>query len=254
MAAGTGLNLFGSQKFDFSVVGQFGDAFGGLSGFMASIAAAGAWYAVALQRAEISRQQTDRKEDEKRNHQEAFEHNFFQLLQHLTSIVRETEFRNGSFGRDEIFTGKDAFGKMLKALRSSIWFDSSLGSDLKDIEKTYTEFYNNLQDDLGHYFRFLFHIVNYVHASRDVDRGFYMKLLFAQLSNSELILLAYNCALGRGQTRFKPLIEEYSGLTNIGFERRGYAYEETLFREHFEAATLPPMVTSISEDILAKCE
>lgn len=238
MLTGQRVFLFGTG-YDFATAAQFGDAFGSLSGLMASLAAAGAWYAVVLQRNQIVEQDKQAQKDEAQRKKQAFEQNFFQLLSHLAPIVRETEYseRRGMDRERLYFSGKDAFGKMLGQLRQQSGYDLQR-SKYNFPEWTYRKFYLNYQDDLGNYFRVLFHIANYVYINKEIDRAFYLKSLFAQLSNSALILLGYNCVLGHGKGKFLPIVEEFQGLSNIGWSSAG-GYEEVLFRSRFTASSLP---------------
>lgn len=79
---------------------------------------------------------------------------------------------------------------------------------------------------LSNLFRFTYHIISYA------DRQFsqipslepmvksdpayqYIRLLRAQMSDSELVLIALNCAFGPGHDKFKPLVERYALLHNM---------------------------------------
>lgn len=237
LLSGSGVNLFGEKRFDFELVGQFGDSFGSLSGLMASLAASGAWYAVFLQRKALDQQATDRLADDKLRRQLAFEQNFFQLLGHLSSIVRETDIVSYRATPDEqTYSGKDAFRRLLLVLRNNFRSSSLVGAhfDAQNWDISYRQY----QDDLGHYFRSLYHICNYIKSNNDIDRNFYMKYVFAQLSNSEMILVGINCAVGRGRNNFHPIINEFRCLTNIGFDAR-HPHEERILRAHFNEDALP---------------
>lgn len=239
LASGMGFNLFG-RDFNFETSAKFGDAFGSLNGLMASLAAAGAWYAVALQRRGLEEQDAARNADDAIRRQQAFEQNFFQLLGHLAAIVRETDIVSQRFALKDtkatIYTGKDAFRRILHVLRNR--FDRWSKEKESPPETVYMNFYSEYQDGLGHYFRVLYHICNYINVNKDVDRQFYMKIVFGQLSNSELLLVGYNCAFGHGQRRFKPIVEEFGGLTNVGFDEE-YDLEQELLRSRLAPAALP---------------
>jgi hypothetical protein len=71
------------------------------------------------------------------------------------------------------------------------------------------------ENDLNHYFRFMYHMVNYVDTSKMQDKYFYVRILRSNLSESELILLALNCAYGEGREKFKKLVEKYALLHNL---------------------------------------
>ena len=81
----------------------------------------------------------------------------------------------------------------------------------------YERGYHVHRNKLGHYFRFTYHIVGTVVDRFDDDetRYKYLKLLRAQLSNSEQVLIALNCAYGEGQGTFKNWVEQFALLHNI---------------------------------------
>lgn len=72
--------------------------------------------------------------------------------------------------------------------------------------------------DLSHYFRNLYHVVRYVHVA-DLsahDRHGYVRIVRAQLSAHELVLLMYNSMVdGLGHPKFRYLIEPYDLLDNL---------------------------------------
>ncbi|AKQ40915.2 Abortive phage resistance protein abiP [Aurantiacibacter atlanticus] len=82
---------------------------------------------------------------------------------------------------------------------------------MRSWEKTYEKY----QNDLGHYFRFLYHLVRYVDRSATDEKHFYIQILRATLSESELILIAVNCCYGEGRDKFKKLVEDHALLHNL---------------------------------------
>jgi Putative phage abortive infection protein len=95
-------------------------------------------------------------------------------------------------------------------------------TDLKSLEKLkaiYEYYYNIFQSDLGHYFRNLYHLVRFIENGNidDPTKREHLKILRAQLSNYEILLLAYNGLSVHGR-KFKPLIEKYELLKNLNFE------------------------------------
>lgn len=77
------------------------------------------------------------------------------------------------------------------------------------------------QSDLGHYYRNLYHIIRYVERSSlglNSQKQF-VKMLRAQLSNYEILLLAYNGMHFYGE-KFRPLIEKFELIKNLNTEER----------------------------------
>jgi hypothetical protein len=85
----------------------------------------------------------------------------------------------------------------------------------------YDHYYHIHQSDLSHYFRNLYHIVGFVERAsiRKKSKRTFLKMLRAQLSNYELLLLAYNGLHPYGE-KFYPLIENYELLKNLNDEQR----------------------------------
>lgn len=94
---------------------------------------------------------------------------------------------------------------------------SKNGKDLLII--IYSHYYHIYQSDLSHYFRNMFRIVKFVDQSnfRKKVKQDHCKILRAQLSNYEQLLLAYN-GLHEYGSEFHPLIEEYRLLKTINSE------------------------------------
>lgn len=84
----------------------------------------------------------------------------------------------------------------------------------------YDHYYHIHQSDLGHYFRNLYHIVKFVEKSPIGKklRITYIKMLRAQLSNYEILLLGYNALHAYGK-KFYPFIEKYELLKNLNDEK-----------------------------------
>jgi uncharacterized membrane protein len=81
----------------------------------------------------------------------------------------------------------------------------------------YDHFYDKYQSDLGHYFRVLYNIFRYIDQSEFAD-GIYAKILCAQLSNQELLIIFYNNATERGKA-LAALAERFELYDNMDTER-----------------------------------
>jgi len=242
VASGLGWNPFGAH-WNFTNSGAFGDSFGPISAFMASLAALSAVAAYREQKNEIIRlRERERMEDERRDQEDAerrrqeradlkqkaraealdqkryveelaraekatFEATFFKLVESFRSIVSETDITSGSGPK----VARDAFKAMVNRVENRI----QLG--IAEAWKSSSGYYEN---DLNHYFRFLYHIINYVDKSDQSDKYFYVRLIRSSLSESELILIGLNCAYGEGAEKFRPLVEKYALLHNISMRAR----------------------------------
>jgi hypothetical protein len=218
-------NLLG-HKFDFQQAGEFGDAFGPLSALMAALAAVGAWFALRQSR------------------EQAFEATFYSLLGHHNAIVAGTDIQAGKRTKDEqgkavfekgtMYVGRDAYRRLLRTLRLTV-AGMKTGDELNRVRDGYRRFFNKNEDELAHYLRTLYHMVLYVDKSPVEDKKLYMRIIRAQLSNSEQILLLYNVTVGKGFWKFKPLVEKYSLLHNVRFKDDAGLWE---------AATLKSLIAS----------
>jgi hypothetical protein len=146
----------------FSRVGTFGDAFGVIGSLMATLAAMGAFYTFSEQREESRRNQ--------------FEQNFNTLFANFQSIVRQIDISVIAYDlpdedipeqywdsyAKELYKmhGRDAIRHLLSILRERLFADNF--ADSKVVSRVYDEFFDRWMDDLGHYFRCLYHLMRLV--------------------------------------------------------------------------------------------
>lgn len=85
----------------------------------------------------------------------------------------------------------------------------------------YDYYFHLAQSDLGHYFRNLYNIIRYTERSpfSGKFKKQHIKMLRAQLSNYEILLLAYNGLHDYG-LKFHRLIEKFELLKNLNTEER----------------------------------
>ena len=225
VAHGLGANIW-PPKANFEDAGAFGDAFGSLGSLMAALAAAGALLTLRQQ------QEQSRREN--------FESNFFGLLDHFQNLAQATQAHNWGVETDEdgaeteflshSFHGHQAFKAILDEFRQNI-----NTRDFKypaRIKKKYLLFYESFQDDLGHYFRLLYHLFKMISDRCDGNgeqKYYYAQLVRAHLSTPELILLAYNCICGEGRYKFVRYLQEFSVLHNVGFSSDAFGKAEMGF-------------------------
>ncbi|WP_342478978.1 putative phage abortive infection protein [Paenibacillus sp. FSL H7-0350] len=177
-----------------TVIAQIGDSFGAINALFSGLALAGVVYTIVLQR--------------KLSNQQSFENKFFQLLNLHHTIV------SGS-GENlvELFKHISMQIKQNYEKKSQ----SPSGCSQEDLVEIYNRNYKVHHALMGHYFRNLYHIVKYIHESNEIDdkeKERYIKILRAQLSAYEIVLLAYNglTEIGKG---FKQLIIDYKLLNNL---------------------------------------
>lgn len=148
------------------------------------------------------------EEDEINNHKyqtiqgrELFRY-FWDTL-HLKSLSNNT-LENGeedTFGyEDNPFEYRNGLKRLIE----------DFGIEEYECQKTPTYF--------DHYFRHLYTIIKFVHNTKFLtweEKYKYTSIVRATLSRYELVWIYYNCILGAGLEKFKPLVEEYALLKNM---------------------------------------
>jgi len=210
---------------------SFGDTLAGIAGALALL-----WIivTVALQRQQLNAQRQEleftRKEIMKGNdafNKQMFENSFFSMLKTYNSIVESVDIDNTNISildlvertnvPKDIRTGKDAFAVILERLMSE--FDDvkevsvSETSEEEIIFQAYAEFWDGYQNELGHYFRFLYRFFLILKES-ELSETKHVKILRGFLSDQELALIFYNCLYPRGEN-FKSLAIEFSLFDNL---------------------------------------
>jgi hypothetical protein len=183
-----------------------------------------------------------------------FSNNFFKLIDQYHKLVDNFETQVEGF--EHVSRGKEFFDDLATRIYNDYETLSSGGSiryypvpltpnffivkyhpvDDYDIDETlryhaqgkvgkelllviYDHFYYLYLSDLGHYFRNLYHIVRFAEKSElsKIKTQKFVKILRAQLSNYEILMLAYNGVHEKGK-KFYRLLEEYELLKNLDHE------------------------------------
>jgi hypothetical protein len=154
-----------------------------------------------------------------------FENIFFNLLTQQRQIKDgiKTTVHFEEEGNIET-SGSNFFDDL--ATRITMDFDTKVKTS-EELIKLYNHWFMIHNSDLGHFFRHLFHIVKFVDRnpyflliegnSAFLQKTDYVKILRAQLSNSEIVLLALNGLTKQGE-EFKKYIDDYELLVNINLE------------------------------------
>ena len=107
-----------------------------------------------------------------------------------------------------------------------------------EVAERYEDFYQDHQQNLGHYFRYIFNIVKYiidpVNRLDKEGKQRYLGILQAQLSNDEMGLIFYNVLSKPGQTRngeyrFLELLDEYGLLENMDRQSLNHDWHHWFF-------------------------
>ena len=153
-----------------------------------------------------------------------FETNIFQLLNLHNNLIKTLSYSvTNNWIREEggeeitetlIYRGRDVFGQLTHELMcgpDSIRFRSR--DLLSEIKKGYEIFFSilNRKNALGNYFRNLYHIIRYIDESNfSVEyKKRFTRIVRAQLSNDELILLLCNGLSTYGESFTKLIYKGY---------------------------------------------
>jgi hypothetical protein len=213
-------NLFSIGKSSF---GEWGDFFGGvLNPILTFLTFMGLLITIVIQQSELkeSRKEFKRSADALNEQstnmkKQNFENTLFQMLALHNDIVNSIDLTNKETGITT--TGRDCF-KVFYTRLARVYRKkekSANGSVAPDvlISRAYKSFWRVHQTELAHYFRYLFNVIKFIDESNFSD-GPYIKLIRAQLSDSELFILFYNSQTDQGR-KFVEYIEKYSLFDNM---------------------------------------
>jgi hypothetical protein len=211
---------------------SFGEMFGVINALFAGLAFAGVIITIYLQTQELAlqRQELVYTRNEIRGQkeqlaiqnatlqQQSFDNKFFQLLNFHHNIVNSIDISKKTNVGFKVTKGSDCFTEMYENYKTE--YNSTYANEkpidvMQQINKSYNNFFKLYQNDIGHYFRNLYHILKFIDKSEITDKRFYTNLVRAQLSTYELVLLFYNCLSQYGFEKAKPLIEKYSLLKSM---------------------------------------
>lgn len=213
--------------------GKFGDMYGALNTLFTGLAFALLIYTAKLQRDELELQRDELAETREEIRQQKehlaaqndvlriqnFENTFFQLLRLLGDISESVNIPN-QFIPGKKSEGKEAFIHLFSLLNKH--FEKRINDGLGEgktknevAEICCTEFFSRHQDVLGHYFRTLYNLIKLVKESQISNKRLYTNLIRAQLTNTEVMVIFYDCISSLGSEKFKPLLEEFSLLKVI---------------------------------------
>lgn len=186
-------------------VGQYGDFVGGVIGTILS---------VVLLYLTLKLQREDSTNNSKIYTAQQLNDEFFHLLDMYHRILDTLSFNDD----DSFYEGKIALHKNVEDMYDG--FDSSIPLSMrrKSAVSVYQSFYARERDFAPVYFRTLYRICEIVdnancEESKKVE---YIKILRAQLTDSELILMRYNAMTPLGY-KFADYINKYNLLKHIPF-------------------------------------
>jgi hypothetical protein len=155
---------------------------------------------------------------------QAFEGTYFELLKSFNEVVSsikktETLIDRSNSGRwpnatQVEFSGRSVIDKLSSELCSEINRQNT-GSRIIYIKNSYIKFHKKNENYIGRYYRFLFNVIRFIHESQIENKKTYTDILFAQMSNQELIIIFYYAISELGSDKMLPLLCEYNFLDHL---------------------------------------
>lgn len=201
--------------------GEFGDFIGGtLNPVLTFLTFMGLLITIVLQQSELkdTRIELKRSADAlelqiKSLNRQNFENTFFQMLSLHNTIVNSMDVHRRN---TDTLHGRDCFRHFLASYKNEYDNFAHESDEKIKIRKAHDGFWKHFQQDLAHYYRFFYNLVRFIDES-DLDKIKYIRILRAQISDYELIILFYNGLTDKAE-KFKGYIEKYSFFDNIPME------------------------------------
>ncbi len=211
-------------KLTSPTLGEIGDLYGSLNTLFSGLAFAGVIISIVMQSAELKSTRKEMKQQggqfEKQTEamkKQVFESSFFSMVTLHSNISLSTNGNDGS-GFRTLF---EDLTRCAKAYQIEKKDDVILLNDDRwlydSISHVYKKFMKESYSSLGHYFRYLYQVLKFVHESElsKSDKITYINIVRAQLSNFELALLFVNCLCYERSAKFKGLMEEYAFFEHL---------------------------------------
>ncbi len=198
--------------------GTFGDFLGGvLNPVLTFLSFMALLFTIILQQREIHGAKEDAKELERQRRADRlsgermqFENTFFQMVSIHNTIVNSIDVDRGP-SKNQL-RGRECFKHFRDEMQT--FYDADPSTDeLKKSLAAHDHLWKSYQNDLAHYYRYLYNIIRFINES-DVNKTRYIRILRAQLSDFELLVLFYN-GLFPLAVKFKEYVEFFTLFDNL---------------------------------------
>jgi phosphate/sulfate permease len=178
-------------------------------------------------RKEVSGQREALEAQVKHLERQGFERTFFEMLAVHRGVLASMSTQSN--------TGIEAIGKILGVVYQVRKGNNNASISRDEDAQVYLEQYESqywkIEHYIGHYFRGLYSILQFIDSSEVENKRHYARVVRAQLSKPELSLLFHN-GLSNHAKKMKPLIEKYALLKHCsGSQIKGYAALKTLYAD-----------------------
>lgn len=192
---------------DTTLWGQFGDYIGGVVGTFVAI------ISIFLLYRTLKLQITATKESTQTSQQQQLNDKFFHLIEIYNKTLQDINYTTSE---DEYLTGKIALHRKLQDIAAGFDVNVRIGNLRKNAVFAFVEYASLERDTFPVYFRTLYRVFNVIYKS-DADNSTkveYAKIVRAQLTDTELILLRYNAMTPAG-AKFVFYINHYNLLKHL---------------------------------------
>ncbi|TBB81034.1 putative phage abortive infection protein [Rhizobium ruizarguesonis] len=198
--------------------GTFGDFLGGvLNPVLTFLSFMALLFTIILQQREIHGAKEDGKVLQSQRHADRlssermqFENTFFQMVSIHNTIVNSIDVDRGPSKNP--LRGRDCFKEFYDGMKAT--YDTDLSSDeMAKSLAAHDHIWKSYRNDLAHYYRYIYNIVRFINES-DVDKTRYIRILRAQFSDFELVVMFYNGLIPLA-AKSKEYVEYFSMLNNL---------------------------------------
>ncbi|WP_320203400.1 putative phage abortive infection protein [Agrobacterium rosae] len=198
--------------------GTFGDFLGGvLNPVLTFLSFMALLFTIILQQREIHGAKEDAKvlQDQRRadrlsSERMQFENTFFQMVSIHNTIVNSIDVDRGP-SKNQLH-GRECFKHFRNEMQTFYNADATTDELTKSLA-AHDHLWRSYQNDLAHYYRYLYNIIRFINES-DVNKTRYIRILRAQLSDFELLVLFYN-GLFPLAAKFKEYVEFFTLFDNL---------------------------------------
>ncbi|PWN71347.1 hypothetical protein C1631_001620 [Chryseobacterium phosphatilyticum] len=223
-----GLTYLMQNSSEYDDRGTFGDMFGFANAMFTGLSVIGLLVTILLQRKDLNIQREELKKQTSSIYIQNFENTFFQMINIFHKVIEDIVLINGT----NKITGKAAINSIHSELQisaqeyvsrkeKSIYVDYSrthfdiTGDEIRKLIKNRFEINKN---QLSHYFRTFFTIVEMIDANPVINKRIYINILTSQLTRTEIMMLLY-FGVNTQNEKYRMLIEKYSLLKDIDKEK-----------------------------------
>ncbi|WP_444937707.1 putative phage abortive infection protein [Microbulbifer sp. JMSA002] len=214
----------GGLSNDSGVWGAFGDFMGGvLNPIFAFMGLIALLLTISMQSEELNNSTKELRnsaealmEQSKSLERQNFENTFFQLISLHNEIVSGMKKRTGSRRNGIELEGRFCFTYFYGWMKE--WYDELYLENFDHLtasEHTYQKFLEEGVNTFGHYFKNLYEIFRFIDESKADDKEQYIRILRAQLSLYEEVILFYDCVHRPENDDIKGVLEKYSFFSNL---------------------------------------